>query len=429
MSTLEKIKTEVVSGGSAHENPPDERADRTATVVGLGAWLALFVWLAFVSWWMFAFVIGVLISVFLHEVGHFWTARRSGMKVTQFFIGFGPRVWSTHRTDAHGDRVEYGLRAIPLGAFVKIIGMSSVDEIPADLEHRTYRASTFPRRMWVITAGSVMHMIIATVLIVGVYAAAGAVREQGFVEIAGLSEPSAAVPRIPAVDAGIKSGDVLITIGGKSVVTADDVGPAIAAQPVGSTFDVVVSRDGRQLTLSVTSVANPNLAPDEPSTSFLGIRSDSLERQNMSFVEALGEGPKDLTIGVGQAVRGVIKVVNPVNVWQHLTDTSDDPSSKPGTLVGAARVSDDFGRFDGWAGLLSLLAAVNVSVGVFNMFPLLPLDGGHAAIAVYERLRSRRGRPYRADINKLMPVVAITVAILAFMFLVGLYLDIARPQG
>jgi membrane-associated protease RseP (regulator of RpoE activity) len=123
----------------------------------------------------------------------------------------------------------------------------------------------------------------------------------------------------------------------------------------------------------------------------------------------------------------VVKVINPINVFGHLTGTNTDETSRPGTLVGAARLSDLFGRLDGWAGILTLLAIVNISVGVFNMFPLLPLDGGHAAIATYERLRSRRGRRYVADVTKMMPVVTATVVLLAFMFLTGLYLDIARP--
>ena len=135
------------------------------------------------------------------------------------------------------------------------------------------------------------------------------------------------------------------------------------------------------------------------------------------------EGPRDLVVGVGQAVVGVAKVINPVNVYGHLVGSNDDLSSRPGTIVGATRISERAGEFDGWAGVLSLLAAVNVSVGVFNMFPLLPLDGGHAAIATYERLRSRRGHRYRADISKLMPVAAVCIALLAFMFLTGLYLD------
>ncbi|MEI8240384.1 MAG: M50 family metallopeptidase, partial [Actinomycetota bacterium] len=115
-----------------------------------------------------------------------------------------------------------------------------------------------------------------------------------------------------------------------------------------------------------------------------------------------------------------------VNVFGHLVGSNTDPTSRPTTLVGAAKMSTDYGKYDGWAGIVSLLAALNVSVGVFNMFPLLPLDGGHAAIAIYERVRERKGKRYFADISKLMPVVTVTLALLAFMFLTGIYLDTVK---
>ena len=141
-SRLERFKNEMAAGGSVAENEPDDRPDTVTMVLGIGAWIALFVVLAFVSWWIVAFVVGVLVSVFLHEVGHFVTARRSGMKVTQFFMGFGPRIFSFHR-----DGVEYGLRAIPLGAFVRIIGMNNLDEVPTADEPYTYRQASFPKRL------------------------------------------------------------------------------------------------------------------------------------------------------------------------------------------------------------------------------------------------------------------------------------------
>ena len=117
---------------------------------------------------MFVFLIGILVSVFLHETGHYLTARATGMKVTQFFIGFGPRVWSFRRGET-----EYGVRVLPLGAFVRIIGMNNLDEVdPAD-EARTYRQKSYPRRMLVISAGSMMHICIAAVLFFAVFATRG----------------------------------------------------------------------------------------------------------------------------------------------------------------------------------------------------------------------------------------------------------------
>ena len=122
-------------------------------------------WLAVVNIWMFVFVVGILISVFLHETGHFVTARLTGMKATQFFLGFGPRIWSFRRGET-----EYGVRALPLGAFVRIIGMNNLDDVPPEDEARTYRQQSYPRRMLVITAGSLMHLLIAIVLLFTVFA-------------------------------------------------------------------------------------------------------------------------------------------------------------------------------------------------------------------------------------------------------------------
>ena len=209
-----------------------------------------------------------------------------------------------------------------------------------------------------------------------------------------------------------------------------------------------VERDGQLLTLEATLIQNPTST--DVQRGFLGVSPYSDDRVAQSFTDALVEGPSDLVTGVGQAISGVAKVLNPVSVWGHLVGTNDDPTSRPGTIVGATRISDDIGDFDGWAGLLTLMqqgrcdftqtfralggddpavlliASVNVSVGVFNMFPLLPLDGGHAAIATYERIRSRKGKRYFADVNKLMPVAALCLALIAFMFLTGLYLDVVK---
>ena len=411
-SRFERMKVEVVSGGTQAAEPPAQ-ADRSTMIVGTLAWIALFVVLGIYSPWFVVFVLGLAVSIMLHELGHFWTARKSGMRATQFFLGFGPRIWSTHRNG-----VEYGVRAIPLGGFVKIIGMTNVDVVAPEDEPFTYRQGTYARRMWVITAGSVMHMIIAIVLIVGVYSIWGRVEESGVVRLAAVSADS------PAADAGLQVGDIIRTVDGAPVQEADAWRETLAATVPGSTMHLGVERDGQLLTLEATLIQNPTST--DVQRGFLGVSPYSDDRVAQSFTDALVEGPSDLVTGVGQAISGVAKVLNPVSVWGHLVGTNDDPTSRPGTIVGATRISDDIGDFDGWAGLLTLIASVNVSVGVFNMFPLLPLDGGHAAIATYERIRSRKGKRYFADVNKLMPVAALCLALIAFMFLTGLYLDVVK---
>ena len=140
----DRFRNEVMAGGSVTEEPAAE-PESVGWQGALGGLLiiGLLVWLAVVNLWMFVFAVGILISVFLHEAGHFVTARMTGMKATQFFLGFGPRLWSFHRGET-----EYGVRALPLGAFVRIIGMNNMDEVPPADEARTYRQKSYPRRCW-----------------------------------------------------------------------------------------------------------------------------------------------------------------------------------------------------------------------------------------------------------------------------------------
>ena len=412
---FDTFKNELAAGGTVREGEALAKPDRQTQILGLTAWIGVFVLLGAISKWMLFFALGTLVSILLHEVGHYYTARKSGMKVTQFFIGFGPRVWSTHRNG-----IEYGLRVLPLGAFVKIIGMNNLDDIGDQPESSTYRAQSYGKRMWVITAGSAMHMIIAIVLITAVYATAGRLQESGSVVIGAAPEVDS-----PAGRAGLLEGDVITAINDAPMSSSDGVRSVLRNTEPGTSLDITVRRSDQTVDVTATLIQNPNIT--DSVAGYLGVGLRSVDRVGLPIGSAVGRGAQDLATGVGQAIKGIAKILNPINVYGHLVGTNEDPSTRPTTLVGATRISDDVGVFDGWAGLVSLLAALNLSVGVFNMFPLLPLDGGHAAIATYERIRSRKGKRYTADVAKLMPVLAVTVLLLAFMFLTGLYLDVAKP--
>jgi membrane-associated protease RseP (regulator of RpoE activity) len=147
----------------------------------------------------------------------------------------------------------------------------------------------------------------------------------------------------------------------------------------------------------------------------------------MSILSAAKHSVTDLGSAAWQSVGGVIKVLNPVNIFEHLSGSNTDPATQPTTVVGVSRFSDVVGGETGFGGILILLAGVNVFVGLLNLFPVLPFDGGHAAIATYERIRSRKGRPYRADVSKMVPVALAMMGILVFLMFAGLYLDVARP--
>jgi membrane-associated protease RseP (regulator of RpoE activity) len=423
----ERVKSEIMAGGSVTELNDDELANGWSGYLALAAILALFVWLAFVNIWIFVFVVGVVISIFLHELGHFATAKWTGMKATQFFLFFGPRLWSFRRGET-----EYGVRAIPLGAFVRIIGMNRMDEVdPAD-EARTYRQATFPRRMLVISAGSIMHIMIAIVLLFGVYATQG--------EITAEDEPvvviGAVSPGLPASEAGILADDQILSVGGVAVTSSVELGEAVRSFEPGEIVDVVVVRDGAEQTVAVGLGANTSVASDDPlfGTALLGVRSFSPPLyQDHGIIGSAVNSVTDIAPVTWQSLQGIVKVVNPANMFEHLTDPENaDLESRPTTLYGVANVSDEVGEAGGLAGVLYLLAVLNIFVGVFNMLPLLPLDGGHAAIACYERYREWRSgskQRYFADVERLMPFAMGVIVVLAMLMFSGLYLDITQPIG
>lgn len=412
-NTYEKIRGEVVAGGALGEQ--DETAGGPRAVIGLAIIGGLLVLLAFANIWSFIFVVGLLISIFLHEMGHFVTARRSGMKVTQFFMGMGPKIWSFRRGE-----IEYGVRAFPIGAFVRIIGMNNLDETAPEDEARAYRNKSYPRRMLTITAGSIMHMIIAIVLLFTVYSTWGKNEPSGRVGVAEVVDGSGAQA------AGVQANDIFVSVDGQSVASSEDVGVIVRSHQVGDQIPILVERDGNQVSLTATLGANPDPAISTP---YLGVSSGQENTfVGQSLSTAFTDSFTDLGSAAWQSVGGVIKVMNPVNIYQHLTGENTDQSTQPVTVYGISRLSSDIGNETGLPGILLTLAGVNVFVGLLNMFPLLPFDGGHAAVATYERLRSRKGRtPYRADVAKMVPVAMAVMSFLVFVLFAGLYLDITNP--
>jgi membrane-associated protease RseP (regulator of RpoE activity) len=423
---LDRAKSEIMAGGAVTENGDDEVAGGWQGFLAMAAILGLFVWLAFVNIWIFVFVVGVVISIFLHELGHFMTARWTGMKVTQFFLFFGPRLWSFRRGET-----EYGVRALPLGAFVRIIGMNRMDEVDPSDEARTYRQQSFPKRLLVISAGSIMHILIAVVLLFVVYSTQGELTTQ--------DEPrvivAAASTNLPAQQAGITDGDEIVSVGGITVTSSIELGEAVRTFEPGDTVPVVVIRDGESRTIAVSLGSNASVPADDVlfGTALLGVRSYSPPVYENHGVAAAGVNSVTDIIPVSwESMQGIVKVLNPVSIFGHLAGTNDDLETRPTTLYGVATVSDEVGESGGFAGVLYLLAVLNVFVGVFNMLPLLPLDGGHAALAVYERIQEKRRHTkqrYFADVERLMPFAMGVITVLAMLMFTGLYLDITQPIG
>jgi membrane-associated protease RseP (regulator of RpoE activity) len=360
--------------------------------------------------------IGVLVAIIgmimLHELGHFVMAKRAGMKVTEFFLGFGPRLWSFRRGET-----EYGVKAIPAGGYVRIIGMSNIEEIePAD-EERTYRAKPYRHRLGVAVAGSAMHFIIASILLFLVYAVAGLPSARPVVDHI--------EPGFPAAASDFRLGDRIVAINGQKVDEWEDV-PVYVQSHGEDQLVFTVERDGGRLEIALT----PRIETvGDARVPRVGIGPKIfLERENVPVAigRTVGDMPRFTWLTI-KALGGIFSPSGVENYTDLLTGRGGDNSGRLLSPYGAARVASEAVE-SGWAAVLMFLFAINVFVGVFNMVPLLPLDGGHVAIATYEKIASMvTRRRVQVDVARLMPITAAVLLVLVVLGISALYLDIVNP--
>jgi membrane-associated protease RseP (regulator of RpoE activity) len=372
------------------------------------------------------FVVGILISVILHEAGHFLAAKKFGMKATQFFVGFGPTLWSTRRGET-----EYGVKVLPFGAFVRITGMTTLDEVdPAD-EPRSMRNKPAWQRAIVLAAGSFLHFALAFVLLLILALGIGLANDNtttiGSVSpcvpasLKAFDQGSCANNRgaAPAQRAGIKPGDKIIAIDGKPVHNWTQLGTAIRAQPAGQPMAVTVQRDGRELTLHAVPATVPGR-----NGSYLGIGDAVIfTRSNpIAAVTFAGSAFGQVVTGSAEAVAKLPAALPDL----FAKDRAKTPAGNVSSMVGAADIAGQaVASSGGWryavSDLLLILISINIFIGAVNLLPLLPLDGGHLAVLFYERIRAwlarLRGKPDPGlvDLQKLVPV-----SVGVFVLLIGL---------
>jgi membrane-associated protease RseP (regulator of RpoE activity) len=430
--------------GQTTPSPTDDQPSYETGGLRLALLIGSILVLGLLFGWAVPVVIGgVVVMIFLHELGHYLTARWSGMKVTEFFIGFGPRIWSFHRGET-----EYGVKVIPAGAYVRIIGMNNLDEVDPSDEARTYRQQSFPKRLLVVSAGSIMHMVqafILLVLLLGVVGVPG-----GSLDGPPDDERAAAwnVENIEddtaASDAGIDDGDRIVAVDGTPAVEFDQLSEALAGYDVGDEVDITVERDGEQLVLPATLQPRPERYGGVEGSPFLGVStSEYFPDETIGLGRAVLEAPGEMVGFVGDSIGAMVGFFSP----DGLSDFADNVSEggEDGGTAGSGGSSVDEGDENrvisivgfvhivselseqGWGPVLLAFFAINLFIGILNMAPLPPLDGGHAAVAIYERVRSRPGRRYHVDMAKLLPLTYAVVMGLLVIGLAAIYLDVVDP--
>ena len=378
-------------------------------------------------------ILGVILMIIIHEGGHFVAAKSFGMKATEAFFGFGPRLWSMRRGET-----EYGVKAIPFGGYVRIIGMNPFEEIDPDEEARTYRAAPYWKKTVVVLAGIASHFIIAFGLLwfVGIVWGTLATDDDGQIvrttTIAAVSElvPGTETPS-PAAVAGTLSGDTIRGVDGRQIAEWDEFTAYVADRP-GERVVVDVDRDGEAVLLTATlaTVERPLVDDDgmvvtdasgEPMTfesGFYGVTPEAL-RESQGPIAMIPVAASQFGEAAYQSVRGLWEmVVGFPRLVASLFGGDDEilDTVRPISPIGLVQIAGPL------ESTLQLLALVNIFVGVLNFVPLYPLDGGHFAVATYEKVTGRQ-----PNVERLLPVAAIVFIFLVSLGLAGVYLDIFRP--
>jgi membrane-associated protease RseP (regulator of RpoE activity) len=394
------------------------------------------------------FALAILISVALHECGHMWVARATGMKVRRYFVGFGPTLWSTRRPNKLSE-TEYGVKAIPLGGFCDIAGMTSVEELaPDEVDRAMYKQKAW-KRTAVLFAGPAMNFLIGLVLIYGIAVVWGLPNLHA-PTTAVVGETSCVAPEVskgklgectgagPAALAGIRTGDVVVKVGNTDVHNFDEL--VAAVRKFSGPTEIVVQRNGTDITTVVNVsqtqrwVSKDGANDQTPSTvGAIGVSPAKFEPSHynpITAVPATFTFTRDLAVELGKSLASI---PSKVGALVHAIGGGQRDVNTPISVVGASIIGGDTVNHGLWVAFWFFLAQLNFVLGAVNLIPLLPFDGGHIAIAVFEKIRntirSIRGMAAAAPVNylKLMPATYIVLIVVVGYMLLTVTADVVNP--
>ncbi|MGF2951601.1 M50 family metallopeptidase [Mycobacterium sp. THU-M116] len=393
------------------------------------------------------FALAILVSVALHECGHMWAARATGMKVRRYFVGFGPTLWSTRRGET-----EYGLKGVPLGGFCDIAGMTPVEDLaPDEAERAMYKQATW-KRVAVLFAGPGMNFVICLVLIYGIALVWGLPNLHPPTK-AVIGETACVAPEVapgklgdcsgsgPAARAGIRPGDVVVKVGDTPVSSFEEM--AVAVRKLHGSVPVVVERDGSTLTTYVDiqptqrfvsgGAKEQGSRPEAATVGAIGVGAVRVAPTHygvLSAIPATVAFTGELTAEVGKAL---VAIPTKVGALVHAIGGGQRDPQTPMSVVGASIIGGDTVDHGLWVAFWFFLAQLNLILGAINLVPLLPFDGGHIGIAVFEKvrnmIRSARGLVAAAPVNylTLMPATYVVLVFVVGYMLLTVTADLVNP--
>ena len=366
--------------------------------------------------WITAFLVGLFVIVLIHEGGHYIAARVFGFRVLEYFAGFGPRVWSFRRGE-----IEYGIKALPVGGYVKIAGMNPLeDDVPPGDEDRAYFAKPIWQRAVVILAGPLSHFLVAMIIFAGLYATTGLGHPDNMLTGIGEITPTIAGEPSPAAAAGLRAGDLIVRIGDVENPRSDEIGDYLA-EHVGEPVAFVFERDGERFERTLVPAIDVIDGEEVPR---IGVVI-GLQPVRRGIGEALALAVGDLGRYTTESVASIGRVFGPEGIGRmaELLFTDEERSQEdPASLIGISQQVGTVGERGGWDDVLLIFGFVTLFIGIINLVPLPPLDGGHLALLAIERIRGRA-----VDLKKVIPVSAAVLVFLVTFVGAAVILDIAKP--
>jgi membrane-associated protease RseP (regulator of RpoE activity) len=371
------------------------------------------------------YIVAILTIVLIHEAGHFVTAKAFKIKVEEFFVGFGPRLWSFRRGDT-----EYGIKALPLGGYVRIAGMNPFQDIPDEELPRTFGAKPAWQRAIVIGAGPVTHFVIAILLVAGIFTFIGVDSYRPAVDAVCAVDPTST--RLcptkgspsPAQVAGFRKGDVVIAVDGHRDIS-DEALHTYIQRRIGESMTIVVRRGGQLVTLHATPEVMTENGQRIGRLGLIISPGPLLAHHRDNPAAAIWHG----TTWTWDAAKAVVGELGHVfgpsgikRIGQLLIGSQPRSETDVGSVVAGGRLVAQAAQTGAWASLLWILVGFNIFIGIINLVPLPPLDGGHLAVIAYEKIRRRR-----PDARKLVPLTAVVAAFMILFVISVTYLDIVHP--